>query len=111
MAKALKVIGGEKVEAVTLKDKALQAAQAQVAGLLAGDWDDIWRDMEKSAEIHAEIQAGEDKPKPFSFGVGAKVTLAAVQSDWEVSSEVSWSVKRKDGSEPVTVSNQRELPL
>lgn len=103
--------GDEKQRPVTLKDKALQAAQAQLVGLLAGDWDDIWRDMAKSAEIHAEATAGDDKPKPFMFRIGGNVTMTAVGQDWAIEVEVAWSVKRKDGSEPVTVSNQPELPL
>ena len=110
MAKsALKVIGEDKAAVVTLKEKAREAALAQLAGLLEGDWDDIWRDMEKAAEIHAEIQSAEEKPKPFAFNIGAKVTLGAHQSDWDVSSEVTWSVRRKDASEPVTVSSEPGL--
>lgn len=108
-----KVLGakkeGEKSGGVTLKDKALVAAQAQLSGLLAEDWDDIWRDMEKSQEIHAQAQAGEEKPKPFVFSVSAKVSLGAAQGDWDIDSEIAWSLKRKDLSESVTVSNQPTL--
>lgn len=109
MAKAKSGGDSEKAVPVSIQDKAFEAAVVQLRAVLLDNWPRIWTDMKEALEIHEEEQSGESKPKAFVFGVGAKVVLAQVGSDWAVESDISWSVRHKDGTNPVLVSDQPTL--
>jgi len=93
-----------------LKDKALEAAQLEVEGILAENWEEITEAYEEAKKEADKIREFNPK-KRFAYGVSLKLGLQPSAGDLKISAAAAWAVTHKDETEGVTVSDQPELPL
>ena len=90
-----------------LDQKIFDEAKTQVCAMIDENMERIVE--ARNATIIASAEAGAEGPTKFSFGL----TVVQVPRGGEVNvyTKISFTVAHKDETEPVTVSNQQELPF
>jgi len=91
-----------------LKEKALEEAKAQFAGLLDDEWDGAWEARQKALTVWL-AENRDDDPSKFVFKISMAVDLWPVGGDLAMESKLAYGIRHTATTDTACVSVQPEL--